>query len=208
MGQMKPEGLAGDLANYNLYKNVNLNENLYRLDVAASQININSNIMTTEEQIYRSPVVVGGNKINYLVSLDPNVTFLENISDANPGTNGLIVRAVEISPPSDTIAAIAYKAAPTNLLLWDPLAFGLELGVVDSSSNLQIGDYRETEKVLYGSDFGFSIDPSTCVAVAFDNNTIYVKFNTRKSHFSDSRYLGENFNILHDFINKQFYQIR
>ena len=143
MGQTKPEGLAGNLENYNLYKNVNLNENLYRLDVAASQININSNIMTTEEQIYRSPVVVGGNKINYLVSLDPNVTFLENISDANPGTNSLIVRAVEISPPSDTIAAIAYKAAPTNLLLWDPLAFGLELGVVDSSSNLQIGDYRE-----------------------------------------------------------------
>ncbi len=141
MGETKPEGLAGDLEQYNLYKNVNLNENLYRLDVAASQININSNIMTTEEQIYRSPVVVGGNKINYLVSLDPNVTFLENISDANPGTNGLVVRSVEISPPSDTIAAIAYKAAPTNLLLWDPLAFGLQLGVVDNT--LQIGDYRD-----------------------------------------------------------------
>ena len=42
-------------------------------------------------------------------------------------------------------------------------------------NNWEIGDYRETEKVLYGSDFGFSIDPSTCVAVAFDNNTIYVK---------------------------------
>ena len=145
MGETKPEGLAGDLEQYNLYKNVNLNENLYRLDVAASQININSNIMTTEEQIYRSPVVVGGNKINYLVSLDPNVTFLESISDANPGTNGLVVRAVEISPPSDVIAAIiaaiAYRTVPTDLSVWDPLAFGLQLDVVDNT--LQIGDYRE-----------------------------------------------------------------
>jgi len=42
-------------------------------------------------------------------------------------------------------------------------------------SNWEIGDYRQTDRVIYGSDFGFSIDPSTCVAVAFDGNTIYVK---------------------------------
>lgn len=42
-------------------------------------------------------------------------------------------------------------------------------------TNWEIGDYRETDKVIYGSDFGFSIDPSTCVAVAFEGNTIYVK---------------------------------
>jgi phage terminase large subunit len=42
-------------------------------------------------------------------------------------------------------------------------------------NNWEIGDYRETDRVIYGSDFGFSIDPSTCVAVAFDGNTIYVK---------------------------------
>jgi phage terminase large subunit len=42
-------------------------------------------------------------------------------------------------------------------------------------NNWEVGDYKETDKVIYGSDFGFSIDPSTCVAVSFDNNTIYVK---------------------------------
>lgn len=42
-------------------------------------------------------------------------------------------------------------------------------------TNWEIGDYKENEKVIYGSDFGFSIDPSTCVAVSFDRNTIYVK---------------------------------
>lgn len=42
-------------------------------------------------------------------------------------------------------------------------------------NNWEIGDYRETDRVIYGSDFGFSIDPSTCVAVSFDGNTIYVK---------------------------------
>lgn len=42
-------------------------------------------------------------------------------------------------------------------------------------TNWEIGDYIETDKVLYGSDFGFSIDPSTCVAVSFNGNTIYVK---------------------------------
>lgn len=42
-------------------------------------------------------------------------------------------------------------------------------------NNWEIGDYKQTDRVIYGSDFGFSIDPSTCVAVAFDGNTIYVK---------------------------------
>ena len=42
-------------------------------------------------------------------------------------------------------------------------------------NNWEIGDYKQTDKVIYGSDFGFSIDPSTCVAVSFDNNTIYIK---------------------------------
>ena len=38
-----------------------------------------------------------------------------------------------------------------------------------------IGDTWNTDRVIYGSDFGFSIDPSTCVAVSFEGNTIYVK---------------------------------
>lgn len=42
-------------------------------------------------------------------------------------------------------------------------------------SNWKIGDFKETDKIIYGSDFGFSIDPSTCVAVSFEGNNVYVK---------------------------------
>lgn len=42
-------------------------------------------------------------------------------------------------------------------------------------NNWEIGDYIETDRVIYGSDFGFSIDPSTCVAVSFEGNKIYLK---------------------------------
>lgn len=42
-------------------------------------------------------------------------------------------------------------------------------------SNWSIGDFKMTDRVIYGSDFGFSIDPSTCIAVSFEGNTIYVK---------------------------------
>jgi phage terminase large subunit len=42
-------------------------------------------------------------------------------------------------------------------------------------SNWEIDNWKATDKILYGSDFGFSIDPSTCIAVSFDNDIIYLK---------------------------------
>jgi len=159
--QLMPDDLEGDLNDYNLYKEVNLNENLYRLDVRANTININSNIMTSEEQIFRSPVEIGGDKINYLVSLDPQVTFLSTIknSEANNSNNGLVVRAIEIKPvatPGDTSttagiglasdpAALNQARDPFQLGSWNPLAFALSRAQVTNlieGSFLTIGDIK------------------------------------------------------------------
>lgn len=42
-------------------------------------------------------------------------------------------------------------------------------------NNWIIGQWKETDTVIYGLDFGFSLDPSACIAVAFDKNTVYLK---------------------------------
>jgi len=42
-------------------------------------------------------------------------------------------------------------------------------------NNWTIGEYKDSDRVIYGTDFGFSIDPSTCIKVSFDNDTIYCK---------------------------------
>jgi len=43
--------------------------------------------------------------------------------------------------------------------------------------NWKVGDYIQTEKTIYGQDFGFSEDPTTLVKVSVDdfNNRVYVK---------------------------------
>lgn len=43
--------------------------------------------------------------------------------------------------------------------------------------NWRVGDFIEADEIIWGSDFGFSFDPSTCIEVSFDKkgNTIYVR---------------------------------
>jgi phage terminase large subunit len=41
--------------------------------------------------------------------------------------------------------------------------------------NWEIGDFVWSDNVIYGSDFGFSLDPSTCVAVSIIDDKLYVK---------------------------------
>ena len=43
--------------------------------------------------------------------------------------------------------------------------------------NWKVGDYIQTEKTIYGQDFGFSEDPTTLVKISVDdfNNRVYVK---------------------------------
>jgi phage terminase large subunit len=49
--------------------------------------------------------------------------------------------------------------------------------------------------VIYGSDFGFSIDPSTCISVSFDNKTIYVKEIFHRQRMVTDDFVNEYRNI-------------
>jgi phage terminase large subunit len=62
-------------------------------------------------------------------------------------------------------------------------------------NNWEVGDYVETDKVIYGSDFGFSIDPSTCISVSFDGNTIYVKEVFHRQRMVTEDFINEYRNI-------------
>ncbi len=54
-------------------------------------------------------------------------------------------------------------------------------------NNWSIGDFKMTDRIIYGSDFGFSIDPSVCIMAAFEGNNLYVKeiFHRQKMITSD-----------------------
>jgi hypothetical protein len=128
-------GLYQNLVGYN-------KDNLYRLDVNAGTINIKANIMTWEEQIYRGPVLVGSNDVNkvkYLISVDPAVTFLSTVSDAGAtGTHSLIVRAIKL-PSGSVDPKINYNIDNIgNLALFDPYALSLS---GSEALNLNIGDF-------------------------------------------------------------------
>jgi len=128
-------GMYSNLVGYN-------KDNFYRLDVNAQTININSNIMTWEEQIFRGPVKVGGNnlnKIKYLVSVDPAVTFLSTVSDSGNAEHSLVVRAIKL-PGVNSDPKINFNTNNIgNLALFDPYALTLQNG--SNLSTTRIGDF-------------------------------------------------------------------
>jgi hypothetical protein len=128
-------GMYSNLVGYN-------KDNLYRLDVNAQTINLNSNVMTWEEQIYRGPVKVGGtniNKIKYLVSVDPAVTFLNTVSDSGNAEYSLVVRAIKL-PGVNSDPKINFNINNIgNLALFDPYALTLQNG--SNLSDTRIGDF-------------------------------------------------------------------
>jgi hypothetical protein len=128
-------GLYSNLTNYN-------KDNLYRLDVKAQTININANVMTWEEQIYRSPVQVGSNDastVKYAVSVDPAVTFLSTVEDSGAaGTHTLVVRAIKL-PSGSVNPKINFNINNIgNLAKFDPYALSL---TNSSALSLNIGDF-------------------------------------------------------------------
>ena len=140
--QRSNSGLYSNLINYN-------KDNLYRLDVKAQTININANVMTWEEQIYRSPVEVGSNDasvVKYAVSVDPAVTFLSTVGDSGAaGTHTLVVRAIKL-PSGSVNPKINFNISNIgNLAKFDPYALSL---TNNSALSLNIGDF--------GSFGGFS----------------------------------------------------
>lgn len=42
-------------------------------------------------------------------------------------------------------------------------------------NNWKLGEWIETDTVIYGLDFGFSIDPSACIAISIKDKDIYIK---------------------------------
>jgi hypothetical protein len=126
------------------YSNLtNLNrDNLYRLDVKAETININANIMTWEEQVYRSPVLVGSNDgslVKYAISIDPAITFLSTVGDSgDDGTHTLVVRAIKL-PAGSVDPNINFNIDKIgNLAKFDPYAFSL---TSNSALSLNFGDF-------------------------------------------------------------------
>ena len=128
-------GMYSNLIGYN-------KDNFYRLDVNAQTININSNIMTWEEQIYRGPVKVGSNntnKIKYLVSVDPAVTFLGTVSDSGNAEHSLVVRAIKLPGVNSDPKINVNINKIGNLALFDPYALTLQSG--SNLSTTRIGDF-------------------------------------------------------------------
>ena len=142
-------GIYSNLTGYN-------QDNFYRLDVNSKTTNINTDIMTWEEQIYRSPVLVGSNDdslIKYAISIDPAVTFLSTVGDSgDDGTHTLVVRAIKL--PSGLVdPAINFDIDKIgNLAKFDPYALSL---INDYALSLNIGDFGSLGS-FSGSVAGYS----------------------------------------------------
>lgn len=51
-----------------------------------------------------------------------------------------------------------------------------EIGALEGTvfNNWTIGDFKETDQVIFGQDYGFSKDPTTLVKIAVDGRTLYL----------------------------------
>jgi autotransporter-associated beta strand protein len=142
-------GIYSNLTGYN-------QDNFYRLDVNSKTTNINTDIMTWEEQIYRSPVLVGSNDdslIKYAISIDPAVTFLSTVGDSgDDGTHTLVVRAIKL--PSGLVdPAINFDIDKIgNLAKFDPYALSL---INDDALSFNFGDFGSLGS-FSGSVAGYS----------------------------------------------------
>ena len=148
----------GNRASSGTYSNLigHNKDNFYRLDVKAQTININANIMTWEEQVYRSPVLVGSNDddlVKYAISIDPAITFLSTVGDSNDdGTHSLVVRAIKL-PGVAVDPNINFNIENIqNLGLFDPYAFSL---LNDDALSLNFGDFGSLGS-LSGSVAGYT----------------------------------------------------
>ena len=148
----------GNRASFGTYSNLigHNKDNFYRLDVKAQTININANIMTWEEQVYRSPVLVGSNDddlVKYAISIDPAITFLSTVGDSNDdGTHSLVVRAIKL-PGVAVDPNINFNIENIqNLGLFDPYAFSL---LNDDALSLNFGDFGSLGS-LSGSVAGYT----------------------------------------------------
>lgn len=81
----------------------------------------------------------------------------------------------------------------TNIEKWNHIIEGKWLDRAEGViySNWSIGDFIECDTTIYGLDFGFSIDPSACIAVSFDKNKVYLKEVFYKTGMITSDFVNE-----------------
>jgi phage terminase large subunit len=98
---------------------------------------------------------------------------------------------------NDSILTQIESLKETNVNRYNHIIMGSWLDKAEGVvfNNWEVGDYVETDKVIYGSDFGFSIDPSTCISVSFDGGTIYVKEIFHRQRMVTEDFINEYRNI-------------
>jgi phage terminase large subunit len=117
--------------------------------------------------------------------VDDNVTYIHtSYKDNMENINDSILNQIE-------------SLRETNINRYNHIIMGSWLDKAEGVvfNNWEVGDYVETDKVIYGSDFGFSIDPSTCISVSFDNKTIYVKEIFHRQRMVTDDFVNEYRNI-------------
>jgi phage terminase large subunit len=142
------------------------------------------NPATKEHFIYRRFFEDRGVQPGSNVS-DNNVTYIHtSYLDNMENINGSILTQIE-------------SLKKTNINRYNHIIMGSWLDKAEGVvfNNWEVGDYVETDKVIYGSDFGFSIDPSTCISVAFDGKTIYVKEIFHRQRMVTDDFVNEYRNI-------------
>ena len=129
------------------------------------------------------------NKIKYLVSVDPAVTFLGTVSDSGNAEHSLVVRAIKL-PGVNSDPKINFNTNKIgNLALFDPYALTLQSG-----SNLRttrIGDFGSL-----GSNSGAVAGYSP---IGGARNSLYIVRNSQAPTTSSSN--GKAGNVLKSLIN-------
>lgn len=143
-----------------------------RIDLSVRKLGVDNKVIlilnptTREHWIYRRFFVENGVNEDYNGQKEDTnyiyTTYLDNIKNINPS----FIKSVELMREKNP-----QKYQHTILGGWLAKAEGVIF------SNWTLGDFDESLSVIYGQDFGFSIDPTTLVKVAIDRKSmrIYLK---------------------------------
>ena len=152
---------AEELQDENIFDKIDLS---VRTKNNQNRVILIMNPTTKEHFIYKrffedEGVEPGANKITDKVTYI-HTSYLDNLENINESILDQI-RDLEINNPS--------RYRHIIMGAWLDKSEGVIF------NNWHLGPFKMTDRVIYGSDFGFSIDPSVCVCVAFEDKNLYVK---------------------------------
>ena len=167
-----------------------------RIDLSVRKLGVDNKVIlilnptTREHWIYKRFFVQNGVNEDYNGQKEDTnyiyTTYLDNRKNIDPS----FIRSVELMKKNNP-----EKYQHTILGGWLAKADGVVF------TNWVLGEFDESLSVIYGQDFGFSIDPTTLVAVAIDRKLmkIYLKellykpnLSTSQIHEYNSHYAGKN----------------